>query len=70
MDAVRKLDVPTLIIGGSRDQMTGPKAGAALAKEVPGAQFVLLDAGHSVMSEAPRPTLAALTRFLDPSRLH
>ena len=70
MESVRALDVPTLVIGGSRDQMTGAKAGAALAKEVPGAQFVVLDAGHSIMSEAPRPTLAALTRFLEPGRLH
>jgi len=69
-DALRGLDVPTLVIGGSRDQMTGPKAGEALAREIPGAQFVLLDAGHSVMSEAPRPTQAAISRFLGPGRLH
>jgi pimeloyl-ACP methyl ester carboxylesterase len=50
--------------------MTGPKAGEALAREIPGAQFVLLDAGHSAMGEAPRPTLEALSRFLGPGRLH
>jgi pimeloyl-ACP methyl ester carboxylesterase len=63
MERVRALDVPTLVLGGSRDQMTGPKAGEALAKQIPGAKFQVLDAGHSIMSEAPRPTLDALARF-------
>jgi pimeloyl-ACP methyl ester carboxylesterase len=67
-EAIRQLDVPTLVIGGSRDQMTGPKAGEALAREIRGAKFVMLDAGHSIMSEAPRPTLAALERFLQGPR--
>jgi pimeloyl-ACP methyl ester carboxylesterase len=70
MDSVRALAAPTLVISGSRDQMTGSKAGEVLAREIRGSRFVLLDAGHSVMSEAPRPTLAALTGFLGPGRLH
>ena len=48
------------VVAGQRDQMTPFKAGKALAAEIPGAQFVALDAGHSMMSEAPRETLAAL----------
>jgi pimeloyl-ACP methyl ester carboxylesterase len=64
MDAVRALKVPTLILAGKRDQMTQFKAGKALAAEIPGAKFVALDAGHSMMSEAPRETLAALRDFL------
>jgi pimeloyl-ACP methyl ester carboxylesterase len=66
VERIRALDVPTLVLGGSRDQMTGSKAGEALAREIPGAQFALLDAGHSIMSEAPRATLEALRRFLTP----
>ena len=66
MDRIRALDVPTLVLAGSRDQMTGPKAGEALARQIPRAQFTLLDAGHSVMNEAPRPTLQALARFFAP----
>lgn len=64
MEAVRALKVPVLVIAGKRDQMTPPKAGRALAAEIPGAKLVVLDAGHSMMSEAPRETLKALGDFL------
>jgi pimeloyl-ACP methyl ester carboxylesterase len=64
METIRSLSLPTLVIAGKRDQMTAFKAGAALAQEIPGARLVALDAGHSMMSEAPRETLDALKRFL------
>jgi pimeloyl-ACP methyl ester carboxylesterase len=64
VDAIRALRVPTLVIAGKRDQMAQFKAGAALAEQIPGATFVPLDAGHSIMSEAPRETLDALRTFL------
>ena len=63
-EALAKLAVPVLVIAGRRDQMTPFKAGQALAKSIPGAQFELLDAGHSMMSEAPGETLRALAAFL------
>jgi pimeloyl-ACP methyl ester carboxylesterase len=63
-DAIRALKVPALVVAGRRDQMTQLKAGKALAGEIPGARFVALDAGHSMMSEAPRETLDALRGFL------
>ena len=44
--------------------MTQFKSGKALAAEIPGAKLVSLDAGHSMMSEAPRETLTALKAFL------
>jgi pimeloyl-ACP methyl ester carboxylesterase len=65
MDAIRALALPVLVVGGRRDQMTPLRAGRALAAEIPGAKFVTLDAGHSMMSEAPRQLLAALKEFLD-----
>lgn len=64
MEAIRALRVPTLVVAGRRDQMTPAKAVRALASEIPGARFVTLDSGHSMMSEAPRETLAALRDFL------
>lgn len=64
MDAIRAMTVPTLVVGGSRDQMTPMKAGQALAKEIPGAKFVALDAGHAMMSEAPGVLLKALSTFV------
>ena len=63
-EAVRALDVPTLVLSGRRDQKTGPKAGPALAAQIPRATLVEVDAGHSMMTEAPRATLEALRRFL------
>jgi pimeloyl-ACP methyl ester carboxylesterase len=63
-DALRALRVPTLVLAGKRDQMAQFKAGKALAEQIPGATFVPLDVGHSIMSEAPRETLDALRRFL------
>jgi len=58
--ALRKLALPVLVLGGKRDQMTPVTATEALAAEIPGARFVALDAGHSMMSEAPREVVAAL----------
>ena len=64
MDALRAMKVPTLVVAGKRDQMTQMKAGKALAAEIPGAKLAILDAGHSMMSEAPRELLDELRRFL------
>ncbi len=61
---VAALKVPTLVVAGQRDQMTQMKVGKALADSIPGARFVTLDAGHSMMSEAPRELLVALRGFL------
>lgn len=64
MEAIRALRVPTLVVAGRRDQMTPLRAGKALAAEIPGARFEVVDAGHSMMSEAPRETLRLLEEFL------
>ncbi len=56
---------PTLVVMGEGDRMTRPKLGRALAAAIPGAEFSLVPgAGHSVMSEAPRPFLKILRAFL------
>jgi len=61
---VAGLKVPTLVVAGKRDQMTQMKSGMALAESIPGARLVTLDAGHSMMSEAPHELLEALRGFL------
>jgi pimeloyl-ACP methyl ester carboxylesterase len=61
---LRALKIPTLVVAGKRDQMTPFKAGRALAAEIPAARFASLDAGHSMMSEAPRELLRVLREFL------
>ena len=64
LDAIGALKVPTLVVVGKRDQMTPQKAGRALAAQIPGARLAVLDAGHSMMSEAPRQLLGELREFL------
>jgi pimeloyl-ACP methyl ester carboxylesterase len=61
---IAALPMPVLVMAGRRDQMTPHKAGRAVADLVPGARFVLLDAGHAMMSEAPREVLHHLEAFL------
>jgi pimeloyl-ACP methyl ester carboxylesterase len=63
-ESVRSLAAPTLVVAGRRDQMTPFRAGAALAKEIPGARLVALDAGHAMTTEAPRELVAALRGHL------
>jgi len=63
-DALAKLTMPVLVVAGERDQMTPFKAGKSAASMLPGARFVALDAGHSMMAEAPRALLRALRDFL------
>ena len=53
-EAIRAIAVPTLVVAGRRDGMTPPKAGQALAREIPGARFESLDRGHDMPGEAPR----------------
>ena len=65
MDAVRALKIPTLVVAGKRDQMTQLKAGKAVAAQIPGAKLAILDAGHSMMSEAPRELLNELRGFVE-----
>jgi pimeloyl-ACP methyl ester carboxylesterase len=54
----------TLFVVGKHDQMTPPKAAQALISAAPHARVVTVDAGHSVMTEAPDATLFALRDFL------
>jgi pimeloyl-ACP methyl ester carboxylesterase len=63
-DALAALAMPVLVTAAKRDQMTPWKAGRSVADRIPGARFGSIDAGHSMMTEAPRETLAALREFL------
>ena len=57
----------TLVLSGARDMMTPPKANAAIAKQIAGANLASLDGiGHAMMQEAPGKVLNALREFLKP----
>lgn len=65
--AAKAVRCPTLVLIGSRDVMTPPKAGRALASLIEGAQVVTLAGmGHIMLEEAPDETLDALRDFLLP----
>jgi pimeloyl-ACP methyl ester carboxylesterase len=64
LEAIRSMDIPALVIAGRRDVMTPLKAGQALAREIPGARLVALDAGHAMIMEAPREVLTAILAHL------
>jgi pimeloyl-ACP methyl ester carboxylesterase len=63
-EGLARLALPMLVVAGRRDQMTPFKAAQAAAAMLPGARFAALDAGHSMMSEAPRDLLRVLRDFL------
>ena len=65
MEAAASVTCPALIIGGSRDLMTHPKAAAGLAATLSHARSVSLDgAGHALMAEQPDAVLDALRGFI------
>lgn len=62
--AAPQVTCPVLIIAGSRDQMTPPRANQDLVKCFPHAQTLLLEgAGHALMAEQPDAVLDAFIGF-------
>jgi pimeloyl-ACP methyl ester carboxylesterase len=59
---------PTLFLIGVHDQMTPPKPARATAALIAGAKTVAIDAGHSMMAEAPDDVLAHLRSFISSGR--
>jgi len=65
MEAAAALACPALVISGSRDMMTHPKAAAKLATVIKDVRSVSLDgAGHALMAEQPDAVLDALRGFI------
>jgi pimeloyl-ACP methyl ester carboxylesterase len=65
MDAAVALACPALIVSGSKDMMTHPKAAAKLAGNIRDVRSVTLDgAGHALMAEQPDAVLDALRGFI------
>lgn len=60
------IDVPTLVVVGSKDALTPPPLSASMAEAIPHAELVVLEgAGHLSNLEAPQGFLQALGGFLD-----
>jgi pimeloyl-ACP methyl ester carboxylesterase len=63
--AATKVGCPTLVIAGSRDQMTPASAGYDVAKRIAGAQVVTIEgSGHALLAEAPDAVLDAIKDFV------
>jgi len=67
LEAAAQVRCPVRFILGERDQMTPPKAAAALATAL-GANCVTLPAGHSLMGELPDEVLNGVQSFISASR--
>jgi 3-oxoadipate enol-lactonase len=62
---LRKVSVPTLVLVGEHDRVTGVPESEALAAGIPGARFTVLPGGgHAVNQENPAAFNAILGRFL------
>lgn len=61
---------PTLVVCGTRDRVLPPANSALLAQRIPGADLVLLPAGHDLQRRGPASAFAgAVEPFLDPARV-
>jgi pimeloyl-ACP methyl ester carboxylesterase len=61
LSSAAKINVPSIVIQGSRDLMTPAKGGKAVAAAIANGRLALIEgAGHMLMSERPDDVLAAL----------
>lgn len=59
-----RIHKPTLVLWGRQDRLLSAAVGQRLAREIRGARFELLDAGHAPQEERPRELAEAVRRFL------
>ncbi len=65
MDRLAEIEVPTLVICGTEDQMTPLRYAQYMANNIPDAQMVAIpQAGHMVMLEKPDEIAAIMADFL------
>lgn len=63
-----RVRAPTLVVWGRHDRIYPAAFGHRLAREIRGAGFELVDAGHSAHEEAPAIVATTLSRFLREER--
>jgi pimeloyl-ACP methyl ester carboxylesterase len=59
----RGVRAPTLVVWGDANRIVPPPLGQKLAREIPGARFELLDAGHALQEERPLELARLVSRF-------
>ena len=63
-----RLTTPALVVWGSDDRLIPARTGQRFAREISGAGFELLDAGHAVQEERPGELASTIVRFLREER--
>jgi len=61
---LRRLDVPTLVLTGSRDPLVPQRNARILSRSIPGAQLRVVDGGHLFLLEQPEEGCQAIGAFL------
>jgi pimeloyl-ACP methyl ester carboxylesterase len=68
MNELAEITLPTLVIGGTADQMTPLKFNQFLAEQIPNARLVVIEgSGHMMALEQPDEVAFVVTQFLDQS---
>ena len=66
MDRLGEINVPTLVICGTQDQLTPLKYSHFLAENISDARMITVEgAGHMVMLEKPREVAGAVQKFME-----
>ena len=64
--AMRRLDIPTLVLFGTLDRVIPPEMGRHYKELLPNGHLVLVyDAGHAIGAERPEAFVEVVTDFLD-----
>ena len=63
-DLLDHVDIPTLVVGCTRDEFATPAQSRLLFGGIEKARYVEIDAGHAVLSERPFELLNHLERFM------
>jgi len=65
-DAMRDLQVPTLVLFGTEDRLTPPELGRIYRELLPNCQFVIVyDAAHAIYDDRPEALAAIVTDFVE-----
>jgi pimeloyl-ACP methyl ester carboxylesterase len=64
-DAMRELQVPTLVLFGSEDRLTPPELGRTYRELLPDCHFVIVyDAAHAIYDDRPEALAAVMAEFV------
>jgi pimeloyl-ACP methyl ester carboxylesterase len=65
-DAIRALEVPTLVLFGTEDRLTPPELGRIYRELLPQCHFVIVyDAAHAIYADRPEAFAAIVTDFVE-----